>query len=609
MADAMVTMFPKGIRTLIVDDDAKFLKMANMLLSILNFEAVICSSVTRALKSLTSDEHAGFDAILVHAAKVAAYGFNFHAIIETDLHIPVIYFLPLDYHTTGDEADELLHTLQAGTYIVKRPLDAYKLRTLLWTVIARRKRDLEAAAKSKHAAANAFNFKGVRGERGQKRKCSSSPATMAGCHLSVKGKENNNVASQQQPTPRNHGQGKTTQKNISGEVFNVPQPSEAMMNTPQFGQHRYNSKFFTNATMPPYNPDFFSDTTGLSSNAGIFGNNMPLAVVPTMVTTPAAYEPQFPQGIGNQQQPVGDALDTGAILESLFSDDFNDYSTGSPLVAPDQILGLALNVDVGSLLLAHDQVLGLALDVDELASTIGGASGITNATPFMAPHYLGAMPKVGATNVALFMAPHQDLGSMPNGGDSSSSNNNNNDALFMTSNVSDLTMAGGAFGNNSSGPFMAPQDLGTTLSNGGGSNAAPVMAPYQDLGVEANGDQLALDNNIYGSFIGSQGQGSNTMMNEDDFGLTAAMQYEGNTSLPLDALRSDLHGPIFEFDDINLDVVLGGSIGGGVAAADGVVGTSPAADEEEDGGVNVLDNLVGLEIPHDVFQLKGYVFP
>ncbi|CAL5066820.1 unnamed protein product [Urochloa decumbens] len=605
MVDAMVTLFPKGIRTLIVDDDAKFLKMANMLLSILNFEAVICSSVTCALKSLTSDEHTGFDAILVHAAKVATYGFNFRAIIETDLHIPIIYFLPLDHHTTGDEADELLHTLHAGTYIVKKPLDAYKVRTLLWTVIARRKCDLEAAAKSKHAVASAFKFKGVRGERGQKRKCSSSPATMAGGHLSIKGKENDNVASQQQPTPRNHGQGKTTQKNIGGEVFNVPRPSEAMMNTRQFGQHRYNSKFFTNATMPPYNPDFFSDTTGLSRKFSVFGNSMPQAVVPTMFTTRATYEPQFPQGIGNQQQLVRDASDTGAILESLFSDDFNDYSIGSPLVSPYQILGLALNVDVGSLLLAHDQVLGLALDVDELASTIWGASGITNATPFMTPQYLDAMPKVDATNVALFMAAHKDLGSMPNGGSSSSSN----DALFMTSNVSDLTMAGEAFGNNSSGSFMAPRDLCTTSSNGGGSNAAPVMAPYQDLGVEANGDQVALDNNIYGSFIGSQGQGSNAMMNEDDFDLAAAMQYEDKTSLPLDALIGDLHGTIFEFDDINLDVVLGGSIGGGVAAANGAVGTSPAADDEEAGGVNVLDNLVGLEIPHDVFQLNGYVFP
>jgi hypothetical protein len=38
-----------------------------------------------------SGEHQGFDVILVHAAKAAASGFDFRAIIEANLHIPVIY--------------------------------------------------------------------------------------------------------------------------------------------------------------------------------------------------------------------------------------------------------------------------------------------------------------------------------------------------------------------------------------------------------------------------------------------------------------------------------------------------------------------------------------
>jgi hypothetical protein len=41
MEDGMVvTMFPNGIRTFLVDDDAKFLKSANELLSFLNFEGM-----------------------------------------------------------------------------------------------------------------------------------------------------------------------------------------------------------------------------------------------------------------------------------------------------------------------------------------------------------------------------------------------------------------------------------------------------------------------------------------------------------------------------------------------------------------------------------------
>jgi hypothetical protein len=41
--------------------------------------------------SLTSGQHKGFDVILVHAAKAAAAGFDFRAIVEANLLIPVIY--------------------------------------------------------------------------------------------------------------------------------------------------------------------------------------------------------------------------------------------------------------------------------------------------------------------------------------------------------------------------------------------------------------------------------------------------------------------------------------------------------------------------------------
>ncbi|XP_014660163.1 two-component response regulator ORR33 [Setaria italica] len=212
----MVAMFPNGIRALMIDDDTKFLKSATTLLSILNFDVVRCSSVAYALKSFTSGDLEGFDVILVHAANAAACGFDFRAIVETDLLIPVIYFLEEDYEATGDEADELLRTLQAaGSYIIKKPLDIDEVRTRLWTVIAFRKCDLETKASRGGVAGlgvggkdeDRVHFKVVMKGRGRKRKGSSSSskhggssgtAAAAGGHPSAKGKEKENVGSQQQ---------------------------------------------------------------------------------------------------------------------------------------------------------------------------------------------------------------------------------------------------------------------------------------------------------------------------------------------------------------------------------------------------------------------------
>jgi hypothetical protein len=40
MEDGMAAMFPSSIRTLLVDNDAKFLRSANKLLSFLNFDGM-----------------------------------------------------------------------------------------------------------------------------------------------------------------------------------------------------------------------------------------------------------------------------------------------------------------------------------------------------------------------------------------------------------------------------------------------------------------------------------------------------------------------------------------------------------------------------------------
>nr|XP_034607205.1 uncharacterized protein LOC117867002 isoform X1 [Setaria viridis] len=87
MEDDMAAMFPNGIRTLILDDDTKFLKSATMLLSLLNFD--VASPLFLTPKSLTSGDLKGFDVILVHAAKAAACSFDFHAIMEADLLISI----------------------------------------------------------------------------------------------------------------------------------------------------------------------------------------------------------------------------------------------------------------------------------------------------------------------------------------------------------------------------------------------------------------------------------------------------------------------------------------------------------------------------------------
>ncbi|CAN6165313.1 unnamed protein product [Urochloa humidicola] len=324
----MVAMFPKGIRALIIDDDNKFLKSATMLLSVLNFDVVPCGSVTHALKSLTSGEFEGFDVILAHAAKAAACGFDFRAIVEADLLTPVVYFLPEDHQATGDEADELLSTLQAGTYIMKKPLDINEVRTRLWNVIAWHKCHLETKASggggaggkrtSTEAGLDAggkdedrIHYKVVRARCGRKKKGSSGSgrsSAVTGGHPVAKGKEIDNEASQLQPARKKQDLGKEVQKDGSGEAFKVQQPNKAVINYQQPGQHQpkptppvqsippptYNPKFFTSTTVPSYDPKFlfFSDAAGLSSNAAATSTMRPL-----YSSTPSALPP-----VARQQQ-------------------------------------------------------------------------------------------------------------------------------------------------------------------------------------------------------------------------------------------------------------------------------------------------------------------
>ncbi|CAN6203167.1 unnamed protein product [Urochloa humidicola] len=185
------------------------------------------------------------------------------------------------------------------------------------------------------------------------------------------------------------------------------------------------------------------------------------------------------------------------------------------------------------------------------------------------------------SSFAPFVAP-QDLSAAALSGGSK------NAALYMADPI------GGS--NNNVAPFMAPrQDLGVA-PNGEGSNATPFMAPHQYLILASNGDQLVMENAI----MGPQGHGPVATMQGDDPGITASMlpsdQYEDNTSFPLEALLGDLHGPIFEFDDVDLDALVSGSTSGTSAdAADGVGGMDDSA----------ISSLDGLEIPEGLFAEYG----
>ncbi|RCV09743.1 hypothetical protein SETIT_2G054000v2 [Setaria italica] len=664
MEDDMAVMFPNRIRTLIVDDDAKFLKSASRLLSILDFDVVVCSNVAYALKSLTNGNLEGFDVILVHAAKAAACGFNFRAIVEANLLIPVIYFLPQDHEATGDEADELLRALQAGTYVIKRPVDTNEVRSLLWKVIAYRKCELETQARRGGTGGEAgldvagededrVHFKVIRGTSRKRKGSSSNPG----------GSSAGTTAAAAQPTPaeavsvrasclpdarraalqvqvllgRCRGEQQCRRRRrqrfrstsctascvlsgaitiASGGTQHRLRQQHATGNSTNHGRRRRHCHIRA-TVLPSYRqpaaagcpsstdvraipipgPAAAAVSAGDLFTGGMAGGaSAAVAIDAVAYGNDASLSFLQPPNLGAEQdggkqlagtvgmdthagmadppiapQPVSSAIDS-ATMEWLLSDDFDDYVGGSPpAVAP------------------NNQVLGMASNVDEPTTMAGGAFGSTstNAASSMAPEDLVAIPDCGTTNAASFMAPHQDLGSMPNGGSSKA-------ASFMALDVSDLTMAGGAFGDASPAPFMAaPQDLG----------AAPngMVARDQDLSAAPNGDQVAQEDDTYGSVMGSQGQGAGAVMDGDD-AMLPSDQYEDNTSFPPDeALLGDLHGPMFEFDDVvDLDAMLGGLTGGGAAAADDDdAGTSLIAGEEG-GSMNGLGNLDGLKIPYEL---------
>ncbi|CAM0150561.1 unnamed protein product [Urochloa decumbens] len=591
----MVAMFPKGIRALLIDDETKFVKSATMLLSVLNFDVVVCSTVTHALKSLTSGDLTGFDVILAHAAKAAACGFDFRGIVEADLLVPVIYFLPQDHHATGDEADEILSTLHSGTYIMKKPLDINEVRTRLWNVIAWHKCQLDinevCSPRGKRTANEAgldaegededrVHYKVVRARCGWKKKgcseSSSSSAVTGSYRPMAKGKEKGNETSQIQPAQRKQGRG----KNPTLLVQSIPRTP----NVPP----TYNPKFFTSTIVPSYNPKFlfFSDAAKPRSNASapsamppmylstpsslppaahqqqqpsvcnaLLGNIVsPAAATTTMAaaTTTAYKHQQFAPNIGNQQQQDIPSLLTfgpfayqGTPLSLVVQQDMvapaaaSGLFTSSMASAAAATEARAYNNEV-SLSFLEAPILGAEQhEGGEVASMVGMGTykSMADAPAALAPQNFSNTSKKAALLEALFSDDYGDYSG------ESSFTATLEQILGMASNVNEPTTMN-AFGNINAAPFVAPQVLNTEPNGGSNSNTASLMP--------SNVSDFALTGGAFGncSFASSMvpqgldavlnGGNNNAALSIVHEGLDAAPIGGGNNAAPFMAPRQDL---------------------------------------------------------------------
>ncbi|KAF8646698.1 hypothetical protein HU200_065699 [Digitaria exilis] len=107
-------------------------------------DVATCRSSNTALKVLTGGKLKDVNVVLINAVKAATCGFAFREIVERDLSIPVIYFMPLDHKAaTGEELNKLIRTLLAATFTISKPFDIEELH-VLWRVIAWRKYYLNA---------------------------------------------------------------------------------------------------------------------------------------------------------------------------------------------------------------------------------------------------------------------------------------------------------------------------------------------------------------------------------------------------------------------------------------------------------------------------------
>ncbi|KAK3123591.1 hypothetical protein QOZ80_8AG0633240 [Eleusine coracana subsp. coracana] len=348
MDPEMLSLFPSGIRVLLVDDDFKFLRTASMLLSLLNFKVLTCGSPSSALKLLSAeDKIKDIDVVLADAKKATTCGFDFKAIVERDLRIPVLYFLLENHKSAGAEADALLRTLDVASFILKKPFDGDDVCNL-WRDIAWRKCCLNCSKPGGDSGQGSssgggkgllrpwavssalddddgeeeerVHFREIRGFRGgRKRKGvvnnpgspsgSSSappvPARRRGRPAKNREQITDNVAEQETDHLAKKPCSKKAKNN--GESASLPvMPGEAMDDDdephqpPQPKQSLFVQSVLQTLDVPPYNPSIFADAVERGSNIISFfsgsGNTTAVAPAPPPVfsSTPAPTAPALP---------------------------------------------------------------------------------------------------------------------------------------------------------------------------------------------------------------------------------------------------------------------------------------------------------------------------
>ncbi|OQU88533.1 hypothetical protein SORBI_3002G052300 [Sorghum bicolor] len=331
-----------------------------------NGGVVTCPRLPYALKGLSDGRFKDIDVVLVQAAKVAKCGFDFRSIIESDLRIPVVYYLAPDHKATGDEADQLLHTLQEATYIIKKPFDDGKeLGSTLPMVIAWRKCVLESQAK--RAVDDAVEA------------ASALPGSSSTNNVDEKGEneEEGRVHFKVvKSTVRNR-------KRKSGSGCDPSASSSSLAATGGGGAGCY-SISMQDMVAPPVGNHFTGLMTGggdmtvgasssIAADASLLqpsdrsSQQFDQDMIATMLAVYASpdYPPVEPQQ--HHVDEAGEATNEAAMaLASLYMDNFISYDT------------------VGSLIAPHDrQVLGMDSNVNELTMAGGGGAFDSNAASFM----------------------------------------------------------------------------------------------------------------------------------------------------------------------------------------------------------------------------------
>ncbi|KAF0898770.1 hypothetical protein E2562_009375 [Oryza meyeriana var. granulata] len=140
MEEEMLSFFPGGLRVLLVDDDTKAVRTATATLSTLHYPVVaMYPTASAGLRALSGDNVTDVQAVLCDVHKVVSSGFDFRLVVETELHIPIIYLLSTTEHTVaGEDAEFLNHLLLTATFIVRKPLDS-AVMAHLWSVVAWRR--------------------------------------------------------------------------------------------------------------------------------------------------------------------------------------------------------------------------------------------------------------------------------------------------------------------------------------------------------------------------------------------------------------------------------------------------------------------------------------